>query len=556
MPTYSSPQKVVPPKISLYHYLSQSHSLFSPNAPALIDALTNQTVTRAAVVSQCLSLASGLRNLPAVGGLELRRGSTVALFSTNCTIYPVTMFALAAAGFRAAYINSSYVDHELAHALRISASSHVIVQYALLPIAVRALASLGYSIDESKKRIVLLSHKDTVPGSILSEGWITIDDLLPGDTVIPEPFDGADAQETAIIYFSSGTTGPSKAVELSHYNVVASLEQYRSAWKYYKHGRDVLLAVVPFFHVFGGIGVVMYAYVSGLPLVILPRFDPARFLSSIPRHKVTAAFLVPPLVRFLAKEPLVDNYDLSTLRIGVVGAAPVSPALINELESRFAARGITLIISEGLGMTETCGAVSFQPLETARAKRGTVGVLTPNFEARLVGENGEDVPEGEAGELWLRAPNVMKGYVGNAQATADAITPDGWLKTGDIATFDIDGHMKIVDRRKELIKYKGFQVSPVELEGILAAHPKIADVGVVGVYSDEGVTELPRAYVVLHDAANIAQEQYAKIFEDVHDWVNKRVAPYKRLRGGIFPVKEIPRSTAGKILRRNLRAKL
>ncbi|KAF8578939.1 AMP binding protein [Ramaria rubella] len=541
------------PRNSVYtHLIAPNH--FAQDFPAFIDATTDHVVTRAVVKEQSEKLALGLRNLHRIGGVEPKRGSTATVISHNTVLYPIVMLACAAAGIRAAFANSAYTDTELAHVLKNSGSSHVLVHFDSLPVTISALALIGISQEEAKKRVVIIAPRHTTPAEILQAGWLSCDDLVSGETTLPEDFSEERSEETVFIYYSSGTTGLSKGVELSHFNITSVIEQCCATWTGFKHGRDVNLGLLPFYHVFGGVIVALISYAAGIPVVVLPKFNPALLLSSIAKHQVTVAMIVPPVLRFLAKHPLVEDFDVSSLRTILVGAAASSPMLMEEARQRLDSRGAQIAMMQGLGLTETCGSTFFSPVELAKNKDrySTVGLLVTNMEARLVDDDGEDVPECTPGELWLRGPNVMKGYIG-VSGSGGAITEERWLKTGDILTRDRTGFFTVIDRKKELIKYKGFQVPPAELEVILAAHPDIVDAGVVGVYSEEDATELPKAFIVPRDIFLLKHDDQCDFITGIHEWLNTRVAHHKRLRGGIVLIESIPRSAAGKILRRNLK---
>jgi len=264
----------------------------------------------------------------------------------------------------------------------------------------------------------------------------------------------------------------------------------------------------------------------------------------------------------MIRHPATMKYDLRTLRLVFSGAAPLGSPLVKAFIDKLKSIGVNCQVSQGYGLTETSPTTHVLPLKDCLRKVGSVRLLLPNLEARLVldetvsGEGKtEDAKPGEAGELWIRGPSVMKGYLNNVKATKECITPDGWFKTGDIAIIDDEGFYFIVDRKKELIKYKGFQVPPAELESILLEHPDIADVAVIGIYDKEEVTELPRAYVVHANPASLKGNAAATIEfgKCIQQWISTRVARHKFLRGGVVVIDVIPKSAAGKILRRQLR---
>jgi acyl-CoA synthetase (AMP-forming)/AMP-acid ligase II len=255
---------------------------------------------------------------------------------------------------------------------------------------------------------------------------------------------------------------------------------------------------------------------------------------------------VPPITIVLLNSPNVAKYDLSTVTTVMCGAAPLSTELLNAFIARVFP---SAVVVQGYGMTETTPNIVTFPRELAKGHEGYVGRLMPSYQARLVEEDGTDAPQGGPGELWVRGPSVMKGYHDNVEATLNTIAPGGWLKTGDIISINPEGWFSVVDRKKELIKYKGFQVAPAELEGLLIQHPRVLDAGVVGVNDDSQATELPRAYIVAADNASTP----ADLAAEVAAWVASKAASHKHLRGGIVVVDVIPKSPSGKILRKNLR---
>jgi len=283
--------------------------------------------------------------------------------------------------------------------------------------------------------------------------------------------------------------------------------------------------------------------------VVLPAFSPDLFLKAIQDYKVTLAYVAPPVVLFLSKSPIVDNYDLRSLNSIMSAAAPLTTELIHDVFKR-----LKTPVRQAYGLSETSPATHVQRTEDWESAIGSVGRLLPNMTAKYVSESGEPLPPGSVGELWVKGPNVFAGYWRNPEATANCMTADGYFKTGDIGYQNKDGNFFITDRLKELIKYKGFQVPPAELEGLLVSYEKVADACAVGIYDETKATELPMAFVV---KAQTAKDIPDKVLEkDIMDWVAARVANHKRLRGGIRFVDEIPKSGAGKILRRVLRDKI
>ena len=283
---------------------------------------------------------------------------------------------------------------------------------------------------------------------------------------------------------------------------------------------------------------------AGLPIIVMPKFDLARFCEHIQTHKITFAYVVPPVVLGLSKSPVVENYDLSSIRMMNSGAAPLTKDLVDTLYKR-----LKIPVKQGYGLSETSPSTHTQPWDRWQSTIGSVGTLLPNQTAKYMNAEEQEVPVGETGELWLKGPNIFMGYLNNPAGTKNALTEDGYFKTGDVGHQDKDGNFFITDRIKELIKYKGFQVPPAELEGYLIGHPDIDDVAVIGVQDHEQATEVPRAYVVLKKGVEAGKSKEA----DIVQWLSKKVASHKRLRGGVRFVDEIPKSVSGKILRRVLK---
>jgi acyl-CoA synthetase (AMP-forming)/AMP-acid ligase II len=304
-------------------------------------------------------------------------------------------------------------------------------------------------------------------------------------------------------------------------------------------GEDVVIAALPFFHVYGMCIIMNLGLLGGATLVTMPRFELGQFLDLLERHRVTRAYVVPPIALALAKDPAVETRDLSALRHVLCGAAPLGADLAEEVAER-----IGCSVTQGCGMTEMSPVTHMVPPGSNVKKPGSIGPPIPGTECRLVvPETGRDAWPGEPGELWMRGPQVMQGYLGNRKATDKMIDAEGWLHSGDVALVDEDGWFQIVDRVKELIKYKGFQVAPAELEAILITHPHVADCAVIGVPDDEA-GELPKAFVV--PASDDLDTDGLATF------VAEQVAPHKRVRL-VELVEEIPKSPSGKILRRLLR---
>jgi 4-coumarate--CoA ligase len=274
----------------------------------------------------------------------------------------------------------------------------------------------------------------------------------------------------------------------------------------------------------------------------MQRFDLQEFCRIVQDEKITVAYIVPPVALALAESPIIDKYNVKSLRILTSAAAPTPRDVIQQIYRRFGTP-----TRQVYGLSEASPGVASQTMDDWGKPIGSTGRLAPNMSLKIM-QDGREMQCGGEGELWIRGPNIFNGYYRNPRATTAAIDAEGWYRTGDIGYFDQNYNIFITDRLKELIKYNGFQVPPAQLEALLIGHSAVLDVAVVGVYSEEKATELPRAYIVLADG----RKSDAKMEDDLHQWLNKRVVTYKRLRGGIRFVEAIPKSTAGKVLRRVL----
>ncbi|KAG9127779.1 hypothetical protein FRC07_009367 [Ceratobasidium sp. 392] len=475
------------PRQSVFSKLFPKEPWYDESLPAFIDAKTGRTLSRGDVRDLSLLLAYGMKQV-----LGTKRGDTIMVFSPNSITWPIALFGCVAAGLRCTLANSSYTPPELAHQLKDSGAGYVFVHPSLLQTLFGAFEVLKVPANEARKRVILMNFGEITP-SAGTESFVQFDSLLRGGKLQEEEkFDGELSNETVYLCYSSGTTGLSKGVETTHHNLNTVLTCCRAAFPGMYPGKDAMLGILPFYHIYGAAKILHYPFTLGIPIVISPPFNPEDFCSYIQKYKITCSLIVPPVLVVLASHPAVDKYDLSTLKFFFSGAAPLGADLIARVQKRLRRRGADVLVPQGYGLTETSPTCLLLPIGRADEKVGCAGELLPNMEVRLVGEDGEDVQEGEAGEFWLRAPSVMKGYLNNPTATQNSITPDGWFKTGDIAVRDRDGFYTVVDRLKELIKYKGFQVPPADLENVLLTHPDIVDAGVIGVNSEEQATELPR----------------------------------------------------------------
>ncbi|MGA1088416.1 MAG: 4-coumarate--CoA ligase family protein [Candidatus Nanopelagicales bacterium] len=485
----------------------------APDRLALVDGPTGRSYTYGQLKAMIGSFAGGL----AARGLG--PGDTIALMAPNIPEYAVAFHGAAVAGVTVSTINPTYTADEVRFQLRDSGA--------------QLLITIAMFADVAKEAAEGTDVTDIIVIGEAPEG------TLPVTVLLGEPIEQVEVdtrEHVVVLPYSSGTTGFPKGVMLTHRNLVANLCQIESGLPVDED--EVALAVLPFFHIYGMQVLMNGLLTQGATVITLPRFDLEQVLAIIQDRKVTRFFAVPPIVLALAKHPLVDNYDLSSLRQVFSGAAPLSAELGLEAAAR-----IDCEVVQGYGMTEMSPVSHLTP--QGQFKPGTSGITVPNAECRIVDPvTGEDQPVGGEGELWVRGPMVMKGYLNNPEATAATIDSDGWLHTGDVGVIDADGHLTVVDRVKELIKVKGFQVAPAELEALLLTHPAIADAAVIGIPDDEA-GELPRAFIVLKPGQ-------ALTVEEVTSFTREHVATYKVIHDVVF-TDAIPKSPSGKILRRMLR---
>lgn len=500
------------PVVPITDYVLRRTSVH-PDRAALIDGTSGRTYSFAELSDAIHRLAGGL----AARGFG--PGKTLALMAPNVPEYAIVFHAVAVAGGTVTTINPTYGAHEVAFQLKDAGASEIV--------------TIGMFVDVARAAI---------EGTPISE-IITIDGAegtTPLSAVTAEPLQQVaidPMNHVVVLPYSSGTTGLPKGVMLTHHNLVANIRQCDHAIVYEPDG-EVALAFLPFFHIYGMQVLMNGLLANGVTVVTLPRFDLEQALGLVQQHRITRLFAVPPVVLALAKHPMVEQYDLSSLTQVFSGAAPLGAEIALEAAGRIGCE-----VVQGYGMTELSPVSHTTP--PGMFKPGTSGVTVSNTESRIVDpDTGEDQPVDGRGELWVRGPQVMKGYLNNPEATAATIDADGWLHTGDVAVIDADGHMTIVDRVKELIKFKGFQVPPAELEALLVTHPSVIDVAVIGIPDDEA-GELPKAFIVPAPGTSPSAEE-------LQAFVAEHVATYKQIRLVEF-VESIPKSASGKILRRMLR---
>ncbi|KAJ3275351.1 hypothetical protein HDV01_000643 [Terramyces sp. JEL0728] len=494
------------------------------NRPALIDGITNETYTYGQLLTKITSLAAYLHSI------GVKRGDVIAIYAPNHIQYPVVLYAAIRLGAVVTTANPNYLASEFAYQLQDSGAKYIFSHDSVLANALEA----GSQSKIPKSRVFVFGLKKI-------DSHLSIDELAAlGSTKVGSlptvKFTERQLKEdTAYLCYSSGTTGRSKGVMTTHDNLVSNVHQLTAFEK--MDGNDVTIGVLPFYHIYALNIFLHFAIWRGTTIVVQSKFDLPAFLGMIQTYKVTILFIVPPIAIGMAKHPIVSKFNLSTVKFAMSGAAPLG----NEVSAEFTKR-LGIPIKQGYGMTETSPLTHSNPME--KIVPGSIGILAPSVQAKLIDPDGKELGYDQEGELCLRGANIMKGYLNNQKATKETII-NGWLHTGDVARVNKDGYFFIVDRIKELIKYKGLQVVPAELESYLLGHPAIADAAVIP-RPDAAAGEIPKAYVVLKPGAKATELE-------IQQYIESKTSYHKWLRGGVEFINEIPKSAAGKILRRILR---
>lgn len=551
MPTKSSFPDVDIPNLDMWAFMFNNPTPRSfPDSQTIYRSATNpsRSYTFANVRELATSFGEGLQNL-----WDWQKGDVLAVYAPNDIDIGPIIYGVFFAGGIVSPANPAYSPDELAFQLENSGSKAIVTTIQFLPNALKAAKKCGIG----KDRILLLGEDRDKEHNV--KHWTNIRKTSGAlryrrRKLHPE-------NDLAFLVYSSGTTGLPKGVMLNHRNVISDLCLIKGAvGRWYESGKDKILGVLPFFHIYGLTGLVHQPLHRGIELVVMPAFDMKLFLNTIQEHKITFIYVAPPVIVRLARDQMVDKYDLSSVKMITSGAAPLTQELVDAVHKR-----LKIKINQAYGLSETSPMTHTQPWDEWYDSVGSVGKMFPNMTAKYMSPEDKELGPGEAGELWLAGPNVFQGYWKNEKATKDAIVEsDGlrYFKTGDVGYQDENHNFYITDRVKELIKYKGFQVAPAELEGKLMDHPLINDVAVIGIEDKEMHTEVPRAYIVhakRNDSAGSKEtgipetEEDKKDAEEIINWIAGKVASHKKLRGGVRFVEEIPKSAAGKILRRVLK---
>jgi acyl-CoA synthetase (AMP-forming)/AMP-acid ligase II len=508
------------PEVTLPEYVL-GQALQRGSKRALVDAATGAALTYAELATAVGEVSAGL----AARGVG--PGDVLALCAPNSIDFVLAYLAATSAGAVVTTVNPLWTEAEIGRQLRQCGARWLVSTADLLAGKLRALVR-DTGIAEAFA-IGAQADREATPFDALRLG------SAPA-TAAP-PTAAGSVSDAAFLLSSSGTTGLPKIVVLTHRNLVASLCQTRLVHKV--TADDVVIAVLPLFHIFGLQISMNLALLEGATVVILPRFDLAAFFRAVEVYRATRAELVPPMVLGLAASDLIDSHDVSSLRVLTSGAAPLGADLARACAQRIGCR-----VKQAYGLTEIAGGSHIAP-DDGPDRPDSIGPALPGVECRVVdSKSGAEAGTGAPGELLIRTPGTMRGYLGDPEVTAATVDSAGWLHTGDIVTVDDNGWYFVADRVKELIKYKGLSIAPAELEGLLLTHPAVADAAVVR-HPDQAAGEVPKAYLVLRDAVS---EQ------ELMDWVAERVAPYKRVRLVEF-TDCIPKSPSGKILRRLLVAR-
>lgn len=481
--------------------------------PALIDGATGHSYTYGQMAHTVRRIAANLAQR------GFHKGDILTIYAPNSPEYVLMLLAVWSLGGITMTVNPLYTAGELAYQLNDTGATYLLTVPELMD-RVREGAK------DSRLQVIFVfgAAEGATPFAALLEEGVG----LPDVHITPR-------EDTAVLLYSSGTTGLPKGVMLTHRNVLANICQAQPLMSVSED--DVLIDALPFFHIAAWVILFHMGLYHGGTIVTLPRFDLEQFLRTMQDRRVTRTLLVPPIVLALAKQPIVDRYDLSAFKAFLVGAAP-----LGESVARACAERLGCVVQQVYGLTETSPLTHMNPEDPAKLKLASVGTCVPNTECKVVDlATGQDLGTNQQGEIWVRGPQIMKGYLNRPDATAATIDREGWLHTGDIGYADEDGHLYIVDRVKELIKYKGYQVAPAELEAVLLSHPAIADAAVIP-SPDEEAGEVPKAFVVLKGPITP---------DEIMAYVAERVAPQKKIRR-VAIIEQIPKTASGKILRRLL----
>lgn len=505
------PDAVIP-ELPLHTFVLERAGELAEKA-ALVDGPSGRTLTYGQLAAYTGRMASAL----AQRGFQ--KGDVFAIFASNLPEYAVAMLAVASLGGICTTINPLYTVEELTFQLNDTGAIYLLTIPQFIDKAREAA-----SASNVREIIVLGAAEGATPFAALLQN----EGQAPAVAIDPH-------EDLVVLPYSSGTTGLPKGVMLTHHSFIANVCQIAQVLD--TNQDDTVIAVLPFYHIYGMTVILATTLRQGGTVVTMPRFDLEQFLSLLRDYNVTIAPVVPPIIIGLAKHPLVEQYRFPNLRFIGSGAAPLAEPVERACVARM---GCPIV--QGYGMTETSAVTHINPMHHVRP--GSVGVLLPSTEGKIVNPaSGAELGVREQGEVCVRGPQIMRGYLNRRDATDAMLDSAGWLHTGDVGYMDEDGYLYVVDRVKELIKYKGLQVAPAELEAVLLTHPAIADAAVIP-RPDEEAGEVPKAYVVLKPNAYATENEMMA-------FVAEKVAPHKKVRY-VEIVEQVPKSASGKILRRVL----
>ncbi|XP_050666787.1 uncharacterized protein LOC126966678 [Leptidea sinapis] len=514
------------PDVTISEYIwSKIHRW--PNKIAVVCGVTDRKYSYNQLYKASQCLAANLRTK-----FKIKDGDMVAVMMPNLPEYPITVLGIQSAGGAATTLNPIYTPYEVKKQLELSNTKLIFTTPELVPTVKEAL--------KLNKQNIPIIVMDLITGR--PEGTVSYYELIGDDVDLSVLKDvKIRPSDVAVLPYSSGTTGLPKGVELTHRNLVANCQQQTTECRHYEHttdtNQDTLLALLPMFHSYG-LSVVMFSGLSaGLKLVTLPKFQASTFVEALENFKMNIMYLAPPTLLFLATHPEVKSEQLDQLRSVTIGAAP-SPK--TDIENFMKKVNREFHFGQAYGLTETAPLATIAPL--GFKNYASVGFPVPNTQLRIVDENLNNLGPDEVGELLLRGPNIMKGYRDNPEANRNAFV-DGWFRSGDLASINEEGAVTIADRLKELIKVKGYQVPPAELESVLKEHEAVFDAAVVGA-PDPSSGQKPKAFVVLNNNSKARESE-------ILEFVNEKVAAYKRIKD-IVILDAIPKNPSGKILRRVL----
>ncbi|XP_050218970.1 4-coumarate--CoA ligase 2-like [Mercurialis annua] len=520
------PDIYIPNHLPLHTYCFENISHFKDN-PCLINGATGDVYTYAQVELTSRRVAAGLDKL------GVRQNEVIMILLQNS---PEFVFSFLGASFLGAISTTANPFYTPAEIKKQAAASNakLIITQAIYVDKVKEFAK------ENNIKIITIDSPPVGQDCLHFSELIKADENeIPAVKIYPD--------DVVALPYSSGTTGLPKGVMLTHKSLITSVAQQVDGENpnLYFHENDVILCLLPLFHIYSLHSVLLCGLRVGAAILIMQKFEIISLMELVEKYKVTIAPFVPPIVLSIAKSPVIDKYDLSSIRMVMSGAAPMG----KELEDTVRAKLPNAKLGQGYGMTEAgpvlsmCLAFAKEPMEI---KSGACGTVVRNAEMKIIDpDSGDSLPRNQAGEICIRGTQIMKGYLNDPEATERSIDGEGWLHTGDVGYIDDDDELFIVDRLKELIKYNGFQVAPAELEAILISHPSISDVAVVPM-KDEAAGEIPVAFVVRSNGSNITED-------DVQQYISKQVIFYKKIRR-VFFTDSIPKAPSGKILRKDLRA--